>query len=201
MNTFYLKKMVMISLLATIGFLIMYLAFPIPLFPGFLTMDFSDLPALVGAIVLGPGAGVAIEGIKNILHVLFSGSLTVVPIGEIANFAAGSTLILISWYFYHRKPSMYSLSLGMVIGTIIMTVIMSIANYYVIFPGYAIFLGYSIEMAVHQAQAANHGIHDLLTLIVYSIMPFNLIKGFALTVLIIPVYARLKNYLKKSRVA
>ncbi|GGL46191.1 ECF transporter S component [Sporolactobacillus putidus] len=201
MSRVSLKKMVSIALLSTIGFLIMLIAFPIPLLPGFLTMDFSDIPALIGALLLGPGAGVAIEAIKNILHILLMGSLTVVPVGELANFSAGSILTLVSWYFYHKKPSAASLAIGMAIGTLIMTAIMSIANYYVIFPSYALFLGFSVNMAVSQAQAVNHSIHSLLTLIVYSIMPFNIVKGAALTLLMIPVYARLRNYLQKRSAA
>ncbi|WP_443029718.1 ECF transporter S component [Sporolactobacillus sp. KGMB 08714] len=195
-----LKKLVLVALLATIGFLIMLIAFPIPMMPGFLTLDFSDLPALIGTLLLGPGAGVAIEAIKNILHVLLTGSLTVVPVGEFANFSAGSILILVSWYFYHKRPSIASLAIGMVLGTVIMTAIMSVANYFVIFPGYALFLGFSVNMAVSQAQAVNHGIDSLLTLIVYSVMPFNIIKGAALTVLMIPVYTRLRNFLQKRSI-
>lgn len=198
MNTMSMKKTVLISLLATIGFLIMYLAFPLPLMPTFLTLDFSDLPALIGAIVLGPGAGIAIEAIKNVLHVLLVGSLTVVPIGELANFIAGSALILVCWFFYKRKPSFLSLAIGMVVGTLFMTAVMAVANYYIILPGYAMFLGISAESVISLSQAANHNINSLITYIVYGVMPFNLIKGIALTVLVLPVYARLKQSLKKN---
>lgn len=185
----------MVSLLSTIGFLIMYAAFPIPLFPGFLTLDLSDIPALIGAILLGPGAGVAIEGIKNILHVLLVGSLfTAVPVGELANFAAGTILILVCTWLFRKKPSVHMLAAGMIAGTLMMAIIMAIANYYVIFPSYAMFLGFSVSQAVAAAQAANHGIHNLLTLIVYSVLPFNLLKGLLLTCVMIPVYARLRNY-------
>lgn len=197
MNASPLKKLVLISLLAAFGFLIMLIAFPIPLFPVFLTMDFSDLPAIIGTLILGPGAGIAIEAIKNILHVLLTGSLTVVPIGEFANFVAGSLFILVSWAFYRRKPTVLSLLLGMVTATVIMTVIMSIVNYYLIFPGYALFLGLSVDTAVGMAQSANKSIHSLLTLIVYGIMPFNLLKGAALTLIMIPVSARLKHFIHK----
>ncbi|RYM06232.1 ECF transporter S component [Sporolactobacillus sp. THM7-7] len=192
-----MKKPVIISLLSALGFLIYYFAFPLPLFPGFLTMDFSDLPALVGAIALGPGAGIAIEAIKNILHVLLTGSLTVVPVGEISNFIAGSIFILVCWYFYKRRPSIFSLALGMVAGTLIMTVIMAVANYYIILPSYAIFLGFNVDSVISMSQAANRNITSLMTYIVYAIMPFNLIKGAALTLIMLPVYARLKNYLNK----
>lgn len=179
----------------------MLIAFPVPMLPGFLTLDFSDLPALIGAILLGPGAGILIEAIKNVLHVLLSSSLTVVPIGEMANFAAGSILIVISWLFYRRHYSLLSLSLGMIVGTLVMTVIMSVANYYIIFPGYAFFLGFSVNAAVGAAQAANHSIHSLITLIVYGVMPFNLLKGVALTLLILPVCLRLKSFIGKRTAA
>ncbi|MCO7176019.1 ECF transporter S component [Sporolactobacillus kofuensis] len=201
MKTLSLKKLVLISLLSTLGFLIMLIAFPIPMFPVFLTMDFSDLPAIIGALILGPGAGIAIEAIKNILHVLLSGSLTVVPIGELANFTAGSIFILVTWGFYRRKSSIRSLVTGMVTATVIMTLIMSVVNYYLIFPGYALFLGLSVNTAVGIAQSANHSIHSLLTLIVYGIMPFNLLKGVALTLIMIPVSTRLKQFIQRRLVA
>ncbi|MFX3616852.1 MAG: ECF transporter S component [Sporolactobacillus sp.] len=196
-----LKKMVSVSLLSAIGYLIMLIAFPVPMLPGFLTLDFSDLPALIGAIILGPGAGILIEAIKNILHILLSSSLTVVPIGEMANFVAGSILIIISWLFYRRRYSLLSLVYGMIVGTVVMTIIMSIANYYIIFPGYALFLGMSESTVVNAAQAANHGIHSLLTLIVYGVMPFNLLKGIALTLLMVPVCLRLKSFIQKRTAA
>lgn len=194
-----LKKMILVSLLSAIGFLIMLIAFPVPMIPGFLTLDFSDLPALIGAMILGPIAGIAIELIKNILHVLLTGSLTVVPIGEMANFSAGSILILVSWLFYRKKRSLSALATGMIIGTLAMTIIMSVANYYLIFPGYALFLGFSINAAVSMAQSANHSIQNLLTLIVYGVAPFNLLKGIALTILIIPVFARLRGFISRKR--
>ncbi|TGA97148.1 ECF transporter S component [Sporolactobacillus shoreae] len=194
-----LKKMILVSLLSAIGFLIMLIAFPVPMIPGFLTLDFSDLPALIGAMILGPIAGIAIELIKNILHVLLTGSLTVVPVGEMANFSAGSILILVSWLFYRKKRSLSALATGMIIGTLAMTIIMSVANYYLIFPGYALFLGFSINAAVSVAQSANHSIQNLLTLIVYGVAPFNLLKGIALTILIIPVFARLRGFISRKR--
>ena len=37
---------------------------------GFLEVEFSDLPAIVGALALGPGAGVLIEGLWASLQTL-----------------------------------------------------------------------------------------------------------------------------------
>ncbi|MFT8871723.1 MAG: ECF transporter S component [Sporolactobacillus sp.] len=200
-NYLSLKKLVLISLLAAIGYLIMLIAFPIPMLPGFLTLDFSDLPALIGAIILGPVAGILIETIKNILHILLSSSLTVVPIGELANLLAGSIMICMVCFFYHRSHSLLSLLTGMICGTLAMTLLMTIANYFLIFPGYALFLGVSEQSLVAGAQAANRSIHSLLTLVVYGVMPFNLLKGIVLTAIILPVCLRLRRFLDRHAAA
>jgi hypothetical protein len=43
-----LTRLVFSSILAGSAFLLQYLNFPIPLFPGFLQMDFSKIPVLLG---------------------------------------------------------------------------------------------------------------------------------------------------------
>ena len=88
-----LVKLTKISLLSVMAFLLMYIELPIPIFPVFLKIDISDLPALLGAFALGPISGVLIELFKNILHGLLSGKADL--IGELANFLVGSCLVLV----------------------------------------------------------------------------------------------------------
>ena len=192
MKTTSLRKNIILALMSAIAFLIMFLQFPLPLFPTFLTIDLSDIPAIIGAIMYGPIAGIIIEAIKNILHYLTSGSLTGVPVGEFANFMAGSVYIVGSTYLFRKRKTFRSLIIGMVAGTIITAIVMSIANYYIIFPSYAYFLGFPIDTAVQIARTANHSIHDLLSLIVLAVLPFNLIKCIVISIIAIPVYARLR---------
>lgn len=196
MSSKSLKRSILVALLSSISFLIMLISFPLPIFPTFLTLDFSDLPAIIGAIVLGPGAAVLIEGLKNFLHYLIVGSFTGVPIGELANFIAGTLYILGGSWIYRKSRSTRSLYWGLLSGTLLMTVVMAVLNYFVIFPAYALFLGFSTAQAVNMAQMANHQIHNLFTLIVFAILPFNLLKGLILTFIVIPVYNRLKGFLR-----
>ena len=43
------------AMLSAVAFILMFIEFPIPmLIPSFVKMDFSDLPALLGAFALGP---------------------------------------------------------------------------------------------------------------------------------------------------
>ena len=42
------------GMLSAVAVVLMYLEIPIPIMPGFIKFDFSDLPALLGAYALGP---------------------------------------------------------------------------------------------------------------------------------------------------
>ena len=55
------------AMLSAIAFVLMLWEFPVAPIPAaaHLKMDLSDIPALFGAIVFGPGAGIIIEFIKN----------------------------------------------------------------------------------------------------------------------------------------
>ena len=68
-------KLAGIGMLSGIAFILMFFEFPIPvLIPSFIKLDLSDLPALIGAFAYGPIAGILIELIKNLLHLLDSSS-------------------------------------------------------------------------------------------------------------------------------
>ena len=59
----------MLSALSTV---LMFFSFNVPLMPSFIKMDFSELPALIGAYALGPLGGVAICLVKNLVNLLFT---------------------------------------------------------------------------------------------------------------------------------
>ena len=89
-----LRKLVLTALLSAIALALFFLEFP--LFPavGFLKMDFSDVPALMGALLLGPGWGVLIELVKNLLELLIKGMGSQMGFGNLMNFAVGAAFIL-----------------------------------------------------------------------------------------------------------
>lgn len=65
------------GMLSAVAVVLMYLEIPIPIMPGFIKFDFSDLPALLGAYALGPVAGIIICLIKNVVHLAASQSMLV----------------------------------------------------------------------------------------------------------------------------
>ena len=54
------RTLVSMAMLTTIAYLLAFLEFPVPLTPSFAMMDLSDLPALIGAMSIGPGAGLSL---------------------------------------------------------------------------------------------------------------------------------------------
>ena len=49
-----LHTMIGTAMLSAVAFVLQFLEFPMPLSPSFAKMDFSDLPALIGAFAYGP---------------------------------------------------------------------------------------------------------------------------------------------------
>jgi len=97
------QSIIKVALLAAIGRILMFMEFPLPIFPSFLKIDISDIPAVIGTLSLGPTAGVVIELIKNILKLLTGTSS--MGIGELANFVVGAAYILPLGIIYNKDKS------------------------------------------------------------------------------------------------
>jgi riboflavin transporter len=181
------KQMVAVSMLSTIAYVLMMLDFPFPGLPAFLKIDFSEVPALLAAIIFGPLAGIMVEAIKNMLHYGIVGSFTGVPVGEAANFIAGILFILPVSYMFRRKHTVKQLSMGLIAGTVLMTLMMGLLNYLIILPAYTWFLG-----------AEQMSSQMMLDFVLKGITPFNLIKGTIITLLFVSLFTRLQPWMIKQ---
>lgn len=48
------KRLITISMLSAIAFILTFIKFPLPFLPPYLTLDFSDVPTLLATFLLGP---------------------------------------------------------------------------------------------------------------------------------------------------
>ena len=183
-----LTTMVTLAMLGTISFVLMLFNFPLPFLPPFLKVDFSDIPALIAGIVFSPLAGVVVVGLKNVLYYVFNGGG--VPVGEVANFFAGVAFMYPVAWFYHKRKSNKALASGLLAGTITMALSLVILNYLVILPAYAFFFG--------MADMADPAVKT--DLVLYGILPFNLIKAILISALFVPLFLKLKPWIERQRV-
>lgn len=174
------KKLVNISLLSVLGFLMMFtIEFPLPFLPPFLKYDPSEVPALIAAFAWGPWTGVLVEFVKTFLFFL-SGKSTSGLVGVTAAFIAGGSFALAAGLIYERKRTKLSAVIALAIGSITMTVVMTVANYFVLLPLWGI------------SQA------DVLPLITSAVIPFNLIKALISSFATFVVYKRVHYWLEGS---
>lgn len=191
------RTMVKVSVLGVISFILMFFEFPIPwLAPTFMKLDISDLPSLIGAFALGPMVGVMVQFLKNLLNILIEGTTTG-GVGELANFVVGSVFAFTAGLIYHRKKTFTRALVGLICGTIAMTITITLANYFVIFPLYAKLMGLDMQVFIDMGKAINENITDLRSLMLLSVVPFNLLKGIILTALSLLIYKRVSPILHK----
>jgi riboflavin transporter FmnP len=183
-----LNKMIKVSMLSVVAFLLMFFEFATPVFPAFLKIDISDLPALIGTFALGPMAGIGIELLKNILHGIFVGGTAF--IGEAANFIVGSVFVATAGICYSRNKNKKNALIGMALGTVLMTATAGIMNYYVLLPLYETVLHFPMDAVVAMGTMVNSNITDLNSFIIWAILPFNILKGVVIALIAIPVYKR-----------
>lgn len=192
LSTNYLVK---IAVLAAVARVVMFLEFPLPIFPSFLKMDFSDLIPLLGGLAMGPAAGVLIELIKNLIHVINS---TTGGVGDLANFIVGAAYIATISVFYQHHPTKKGAAAGLVVGIFSMILAGALVNYFITIPLYAVVLNLSTPDIVRMSAAVIPAIHDKFTLILYAFCPFNLIKGGILTLIALPLYQHVSPILRRG---
>ncbi|GEQ05180.1 ECF transporter S component [Staphylococcus gallinarum] len=176
------KRLITISMLSAVAFILMFIKFPLPFLPPYLTLDFSDVPALLATFTLGPIAGIIVEFIKNLLNFLFNVGD---PIGPLANFLAATSFILTAFYVAKNKNNAKSLVTGLAVATLIMTLVLSILNYFVLLPLYGMIMNLSDVFG------------NLKIIIVSGVIPFNIIKGIVISIIFILLYKRLNSVLPR----
>lgn len=191
-----ISKMIKISLLGVIGYILMIFDFPIPFFPVFLQIDLGDLPALIGSFSLGPVAGIMIEFVKCALYFV-TGHSSTAGVGDLSNFVIGSTFVGVAGYIYNKHKNKKSAMLACATGTIAMTILGVFSNYFIMIPFYAKAFGMPIDAIVEMGTKANPAINDLFTLVLLGIVPFNIIKGAILSIITFIIYKKVSPLLKK----
>lgn len=171
----------------------------IPLFfaPGFYKLDLSEMPILICTFYLGPVAGVAAELVKVLVKLLLKGTTTAY-VGDFANFAVGCSFVLPASVIYHARPGRRTALVGMAAGTLVMTVFGSLFNAVYLLPKFAELYGIPMETIVSMGTAVNASITDAATLVLFAVVPFNLLKGIVVSALTFVLYKRISPILHKN---
>lgn len=193
------KTIVEIGMLGAIATVLMLFEFPLPFIaPPFYEIDLSEVPVLVGAFALGPVAGATIELIKILINLLINGTTTAF-VGEIGNYILGCAFIMPAAFIYKQKKTKTNALIGMITGTIVMTVFGCFLNAYILLPTYAAAFGMPIDAIVGLGSAINGKITNVMTFVVMAVAPFNIIKGVVVSIFTLLIYKHISPILKGNR--
>ena len=187
-----------IALLGTLSFVIMLIAFPLPIFPSFLEMDFSDIVPLLGAFAMGPVAGMLIELVKCFLHWMFAS--TTGGIGDLSNFVVGAVYVMTAGFIYKKKKTRKSAVIALVCATLAMVIAGALSNYFVMLPFYAAVFFKDIggmDAVIRVSAEVIPAINSKFTLVLYAMCPFNLLKGLVIMLVTLPLYNKVSPLLNR----
>lgn len=184
------RRVSIVAICSALAAVLHMLDFPLVfLAPDFYKLDFSELPVMLCGFYLGPSAAVACEGIKILLKLLLKGTSTAF-VGDFANFAVGCSLVLPAVIVYHIRKSRKSALVGLIVGTVTLTVFGSAFNAIYLLPKFAQLYGMPLEAIIGMGSKIHASIHDVTTFVVLCVAPLNLVKGAMISVLTMLLYKR-----------
>lgn len=204
------KKIRFITITAILGALsavLQMFEIPVPmLVPGFVKLDFSDLPALLATFLVSPISGVAVCLIKNVIHIATSNSLGV---GELANFLTSVACVLPAGIIYKFNPTKKMAVVAMIAGALISGIASIPVNYFITYPFYMgafgltedALIGMYSEVVALQQQIFGISAAPAVTLwdaLIWFNAPFTFLKFIACSIVVFFIYKPLSRAIKKG---
>ena len=193
-------RLAVAAMLSAVAAVLQFVEFSIPVMPSFIKLDISDLPALLGTFSLGPVYGVAIQLVKNLLHLPFGSSAGV---GELSNFILGAVFVFVAGVIYTRNKSRKSALVGSVVGAAAMALVSVVTNYFIVYPAYVVLYHLPLDAIVGMYEEILGGVSHVPTqnalfncLLVFNV-PFTLVKGLLDTALCFLIYKPLSPLLHR----
>ena len=185
------RKLAGTAMLAAVATVLMFLSFPVPLMPSFIKLDFSELPALIGAFAYGPLSGAAVCLVKNLVNLMRTSTGGV---GELSNFLLGVCFVVPAGLIYKARRDRLGALIGALVGAACMAVLGIFTNYYIVYPVYAAFM--PMDVILNMYRAINPRVETLWDALTWFNAPFTFVKGMCSVVMAFIVYKPLSPFLK-----
>lgn len=189
------RKMIFIAMMGALSMVLMLLRFPLPFAPSFMEFDISELPALFCGFFMGPVGGVFVVIIKNLLKIAVQGSQTAF-VGDMMNVVSSILFVLPASLIYRKLHTRKGAVIGMTVSTILVSVVLVFMNAFIAFPMYASIYGIPLDALIGMGTAINPHITNLLTMMLFSVLPFNLFKHGVTSVVTYLLYKKCGTVLR-----
>lgn len=190
-----IRALTVTAIFSAAAALLQFLEIPVPLMPGFVKLDFSDVPELIVAFAEGPLWGAAVCLLKNLVHLPVTSSFGV---GELCNFLLGLCFVLPAGWIYRRKHDRAGALLACLVGTATMAAVSFPINLWISYPIYcALFGGEENIVAAYRAILPSVG--SLPVCLAVFNLPFTFVKGAVDSAVVFLIYKPLSTVIKGRR--
>lgn len=181
-------KMTRIAVLSAVAIVLFFVEIPVV---AFYKLDISTFPAIIAGFSMGPLAGAIVLLIKDLLHLT---ATSTAGVGELADFIMSLAFVLPASMLYARNKTRRSALIGLVVGTVCISVVGALTNYFVLLPFYSTVM--PMEAIMNVAKKAVSSIENTLQLVLYITLPFNLLKGVVLSAVTFLTYKQVSPLLR-----
>ena len=192
-----IKQMSVIAIFGALSVILYYFAkFNLPIFPSWLDIQFSDVPALFASFMYGPVSGVLVIVVRFFCKL--PGTSTV-GVGELADLLIGITLCIISGLIYKKHRSIKGALCAMAIGMASATVVAVISNWLILIPAYKEIAGFpqvALTSTMDKLLGGKGIVTDSNFMLYYlgvGVLPFNLFRYTLVFIITFILYKRLKK--------
>ena len=194
-------RIAVIAVLSAIAAILYILKFPIAaIFPSWLELNFSDIPALIGTFALGPVSGAIIVAVKILLELLFTGTSTMF-VGDFADLILGCAFVVPAGLIYKRNRTFRGALIGLVVGAVCSTALGILANWLILVPFYIFaFFGGSWDplLSIMSAIFGNVTRETFYTYYLWcSVLPFNVLRCIIAILVVLPVYKHISRIINR----
>ncbi len=174
---FSLKNLVQVSILGGLAYLLTYLSVPILPMAPYMKLDFGDIPILLATVLLSTRSGLIVALLRAVLYFIFTGVSLINLIGISALLIASLTIVLSVTLVDKLVQNKAKYVIMILFETFMLTLVLSVLNYFVITPLYINLTGFKLSFS-------------LLDSVLYTVAPFNIIKGLFIGIVFVIIYNR-----------
>lgn len=194
-NNKNVKKLALVAFFSALSAILMFFDFPLPIAPSFMKMDLSELPVIIGGFILGPISCITISILKVLIKFMIKGTSTMF-LGELANLIGSISYALPSSIIYTKLKNKRRAIHGLILGTLLSSIVCTLFNAFLLFPLYMNVFHMSEDVIIGMCRAILPFIDSMLRVMLFSVLPFNLLK-FSITSII--TYLLYKNVSKLTK--
>ena len=180
-------NMTRIAILAAAACILDLLQIPVV---AFYKLDFSNVPVLLGTFAMGVVPGSLILVLKCVIGLIHTSSM---GIGKLADLIMSLAMVIPAGLIYHRNKTRKNAIVGMLIGTLCMTVVGVLVNKWILLPFYMTAFHMDMTGIINYAKVA--GVDTEWKLLLLITAPFNLLKGIVLSLITGLIYKPLSPVL------